>query len=192
MLASEHSDEDEMLDRVWGAWLERGHLHTSVDELAAATGVSPDLLFAKYGDMEQLFLRAFERHAERFVAQVRLVLDGRDVRKVVRDFVELTAWPQGNSSSMLSGLSRQVVFEISPDAYSVRRSVSDLLQTLETLLESRLDQSDARSRLKVAPELASKLVIAAARGVAVLARVQDHHAAYEWTTNALLDALFTN
>jgi TetR/AcrR family transcriptional repressor of nem operon len=192
MLASTQFDEDAMLDRAWDAFLKRGLLGTSMNELAEAVGSAPDLISATYGSTEQLFVRAFEHRAQRFIGQVNQVLDNPDAREAVRAFVELIAYGEGDSPVIVNCLPTQAASETDLNASHVRRSVADLFQTLEFSLELRLGRLDAAVHPKMAPALASKLIISVAQGAAALACVQDDRTASQCTTNALLDALFAS
>jgi TetR/AcrR family transcriptional regulator, transcriptional repressor for nem operon len=44
-------------------------------DLAKSTGVQRCSLYNAYGDKEEIFLRVFERYAERFIADARKALN---------------------------------------------------------------------------------------------------------------------
>ena len=150
MSADQSSNERDVLERAWATLLERRSLQMSLDEVAAALGTTPDLVSTKYGGSEQLFLRAFEYHAERFVAQVHAVLSHRDVKEAVRAFVELTASLESRGSAVLRCCPTPAADGTDPEACPIRRGISDLIQTLDTLLISRLGRPDGQVPFRVA------------------------------------------
>ncbi len=87
-------DPEMALDRVLPVFWRDGFEGASVQELAAAVGVSKPSLYAAYGNKEALFLAALERYLSAFAAglveQLESEPDGRAaVRQYLRDTVAL-------------------------------------------------------------------------------------------------------
>jgi TetR/AcrR family transcriptional regulator, transcriptional repressor for nem operon len=68
-------DEDEVLDAARSAFWNRGYAATSVDDLAAATGLGKGSLYGAFGDKHALFVRALDGYCAAkladFAAQLR-------------------------------------------------------------------------------------------------------------------------
>ncbi|MEX3629140.1 MAG: helix-turn-helix domain-containing protein [Burkholderia sp.] len=68
-------DEGEMLDKALALFWKKGYADTSMQELAAATGVQRGSLYNAYRDKETLFLRVFKVYAARFLEGARRTLE---------------------------------------------------------------------------------------------------------------------
>jgi len=55
-------------------------------DLAKSTGVQRGSLYNAYGDKEEIFLRVFERYADRFIADARKALNKPDPRDALDTF----------------------------------------------------------------------------------------------------------
>jgi TetR/AcrR family transcriptional repressor of nem operon len=61
-----------------------GYAGTSLDDVAAATGLGRGSIYAAFGDKHELFMRSLEAFCERNEARVAAVLDGPDETAVSR------------------------------------------------------------------------------------------------------------
>ena len=61
-----------------------GYAGTSLDDVAAATGLGRGSIYAAFGDKHELFMRSLEEFCERNEARVAAVLDGPDATAVSR------------------------------------------------------------------------------------------------------------
>jgi TetR/AcrR family transcriptional repressor of nem operon len=61
-----------------------GYAGTSLDDVAAATGLGRGSIYAAFGDKHELFMRSLEEFCERNEARVAAVLDGPDETAVSR------------------------------------------------------------------------------------------------------------
>src|SRR5437773_12260113 len=61
-------------DRFWSG----GYAATSVEDVAAVTGLGKGSLYGAFGDKHQLFLRVFDEYCADMVRAVRAGLDGPD------------------------------------------------------------------------------------------------------------------
>ena len=86
-------DPDDALDAVVRVFWERGFRDASLDDLAAAAGVSKPSLYAAFGDKDAQFAAAVGRYRERYfdppLARLNAAAEGREaVRTLLRTFAE--------------------------------------------------------------------------------------------------------
>lgn len=67
-------DEDEVLDRVRGVFMEKGFSGASLDDLAEAAGLNRPSLYAAFGDKEQLYIAALNRYGATSVAGIEAIM----------------------------------------------------------------------------------------------------------------------
>jgi AcrR family transcriptional regulator len=70
-------DEDAVLEKARGVFWTLGYAATSLDDLAAATGLNRPSLYAAFGDKHALYMRALERTRAGAVAGMRAMM-GRE------------------------------------------------------------------------------------------------------------------
>ena len=63
-----------MLDRVRAVFIEKGFSATSLDDLAAASGLNRPSLYAAFGDKEQLYIHALRRYGALTLAGLEAIL----------------------------------------------------------------------------------------------------------------------
>ncbi|MGF6905172.1 TetR/AcrR family transcriptional regulator [Paraburkholderia sp. GAS348] len=80
-------DEDSAFEQALDIFWAKGFRVTSMLDLARSTGVQRGSLYNAYGDKEEIFLRVFERYAERFIVDAREALNKRDLRTALTDFL---------------------------------------------------------------------------------------------------------
>jgi TetR/AcrR family transcriptional regulator, transcriptional repressor for nem operon len=71
-------DEDEVLRAAREQFWSTGYAGTTMDAIAAATGLGKGSLYGAFGDKRQLFLRVFDSHCTDMVDSVSRQLDGPD------------------------------------------------------------------------------------------------------------------
>jgi TetR/AcrR family transcriptional repressor of nem operon len=71
-------DEDEVLGAAREQFLATGYGATTMDAIAAATGLGKGSLYGAFGDKRQLFLRVFDAYCTNIVDAVTRQLDGPD------------------------------------------------------------------------------------------------------------------
>src|SRR4249919_2313925 len=70
-------DPDAVLEKARGVFWTLGYAATSLDDLAAATGLNRPSLYAAFGDKHALYMRALERTRAGAVAAMRAMM-GRE------------------------------------------------------------------------------------------------------------------
>jgi AcrR family transcriptional regulator len=167
-------DEDVVLDQAITLFWQKGFAGTSMQDLAAATGVQRGSLYNAYGDKEALFLKAFEIYRERFLVQMRRSLDKPRLRDALRSFFDFVitsmmtvmqddAPPRGCLSTKTA-----VGADMDPQVHAAVRA---LLDEYETLLEERLSRPEAGVRLRLSARDAARLIVTTTRGLVVMERV---------------------
>src|SRR5580698_10448066 len=84
-------DEDEVLRAARQQFWSTGYAGTSMDAIAAATGLGKGSLYGAFGDKHQLFLRIFDAYCAEIVDRARRRLEGPDSEA----FSRLQAYVQG-------------------------------------------------------------------------------------------------
>lgn len=81
------SKRDAILDAAWEVFLRSGYGRTSMDEIAAAAGVSKRTVYDRFASKERLFVAIVERRRDELLRLVdEAVLDERDPERSLGDF----------------------------------------------------------------------------------------------------------
>jgi TetR/AcrR family transcriptional repressor of nem operon len=164
-------DEQQTLGRALDVFWTKGYGETSMNDLAAATGVQRGSLYNAYSDKESLFLNVYELHSRQLVTDVAEVLAHPDVEQALLRFFDAMI------ASMLAGRpSRGCVTTkaaMSTDCEDITTALRSLLDAIEGLLVERLSAADARDRLTVPPAEAARVIVTMTRGIVVMARLRE-------------------
>src|SRR4030081_2583204 len=71
-------DERQVLQAARDEFWSCGYAGTSIDDVAASTGLGKGSLYGAFGDKHALFLRVFDDYCAEMVTTVRTALDGPD------------------------------------------------------------------------------------------------------------------
>lgn len=193
MAGTKQFDEDDALDRALDLFWRRGFGATSMQDLAQATGVLRGSLYHAYGDKRALFLRAFARYRERFLANVRKALAGGTPEQALHQYLRFSirticeAEDDGPSRGCLT--TKTATDETAMDE-AIRGALRGLLDAVRGLLEERLAAPDARARLALPPAAAARLLVTATRGLVVMERVYADPAQLRAIADDLVQVLF--
>jgi len=187
MVGVRQFDEDAALDAVLGVFWQQGYGPTTMQDLAEASGVLRGSLYNAYGSKEALFLRAYARYTERYLAAVDAELAQPDVEQALRGFFNYLI--DSMRKERRGCMTTKAAVDEQAGAKPIRRAVRELLAALEARLLVRLSQRDARSRLSIAPEAAAQLLVTLTRGIVVMERVHGDVASLRATAEAALAAL---
>jgi AcrR family transcriptional regulator len=165
-------DEDDVVDAARHQFWDRGYAATSVDDLAAATGLGKGSLDGAFGDKHSLFVRALDDYCagaiDRVSAQLRapgvpaFERLANHVHAIVADVIADTdrrGCLMSKSSSELGGRDEQVDRIVGD---SLRRWHADLV---DCLVEARADGTVAA---QVDPQALATMLLAQLRGFQVL------------------------
>jgi AcrR family transcriptional regulator len=184
-------DEDEVFDKALSLFWEKGYADTTMQDLAAATGVLRGSLYNAYQDKETLFLRVFERYRDHFLEQVRTALEQPDLHAALRALVEvfiasITAGGPDRSRSCLStktALSNDVFHE------PIRLALRGVIDAQHKLLLERLTRADAADQLTLPAAQATDLILTFMRGLVVIERIYQDTPRLRATAEALLSVV---
>jgi len=182
-------DEEAMLEQALELFWRRGFANTTMQDLAAATGVQRGSLYNAYGDKDTLFLKVFERYRLRFVGQMREALARPRLRDALRSFFDFvitsmtTGTPTRGCLSTKTALGNEV---LDPSLQTVLRQ---LLDDIEAALVERLSQGDEAEGLPIPVRQAARLVVTFTRGLVVVERVYADEKRMRASADALIKLL---
>lgn len=176
----------------------RGYASTSMQDLAQATGVLRGSLYNAYGDKQSIFLLAFARYKQRYLAAVRERMKAEDPAIALRDFfayvIASMSEPipqQGDapSSSTRGCLTTKIATDETAMDDAVRQALRGMLEGLGDVLEERLSAADAMNRLNLSPKDAARLLVTFTRGNVVMERIYHAPEELQATADTLLKIL---
>jgi AcrR family transcriptional regulator len=182
-------DEDSAFEQALDIFWTKGFRATSMLDLAKSTGVQRGSLYNAYGDKEEIFLRVFERYAERFIADARKALNKPDLRNALTGFFAFAIRSITQGSPARGCLSTKIAVEIDPESPRQQELVMRMLDELEDVLFGVLGTPEARAQLIIPPRQAARLIVTMTRGIAVMERVYGEPKRLRQTALALVDTL---
>ena len=182
-------DEDSAFEQALDIFWAKGFRATSMLDLAKSTGVQRGSLYNAYGDKEEIFLRVFERYAERFIADARKALNKPDLRNALTGFFAFAIRSITQGSPARGCLSTKIAVEIDPELPRQQELLMRMLDELEDVLFGALDTPEARAQLIIPPRQAARVIVTMTRGIAVMERVYGDPKRLRQTALALVDTL---
>lgn len=175
MVGVRQFDEEEVLTRALDLFRRKGLRATSMLDLAQATGVQRGSLYNAYGGKEELFLRAFDRYAGRFLGAMRAALAKPDLRQALTAFFDtaiasMTGVAKDGAPAR-GCLSTRTAAEVGVAEPRIQERLRALLDEMEAIVETALSAEAARRRLTLPPAEAARLIVTFTRGLAVIERV---------------------
>lgn len=162
-------DEEAVLDKALALFWKKGYAETTMQELAAATGVQRGSLYHAYQGKDALFLKVFDLYTNRFLEQVEASLDKADLAAALTAFFEFVI------DSMTAGTPSRgcLTSKTALGGETIEEPVRQVLQTLVDRLESALRECLERSGvdLMTTPAEAARLLVTMTRGMVVIERV---------------------
>ncbi|NGZ88621.1 TetR/AcrR family transcriptional regulator [Duganella sp. SAP-35] len=193
-------DEDQTLERAMHVFWRRGYAATSMQDLAQATGVLRGSLYNAYGDKQSIFLLAFARYRQRYIASVRACMAANDPAVALRDYFgyviasmsEPVLQPDDALSAPTRGcLTTKIATDETAMNEALRNALRGMLEGLAEVLEQRLSAPDALARLKLPPKDAARLIVTFTRGNVVMERIYHAPAELQATADALIKVLLS-
>jgi TetR/AcrR family transcriptional repressor of nem operon len=185
-------DEEAALEKALGLFWQKGFADTSMQELAAVTGVQRGSLYNAYQGKEEIFLRVFALYRERNLAAAREALAKPVLRDALRGFFNMvitsitTGQPSRSCMATKSALGGEVV------EAPIREALQGMMDGYETLLRERMLQAGEDETLALPAADAARLIIVFTRGVVVIERMYQDvarlHAAADMLMTLLLGA----
>lgn len=165
------------LARARDAFWETGFSATSLDDLAAATGMNRPSLYAAFGDKRALYLTTLKQQADGMIAAATLGLDlPGDLRAVLTNFYLRAVGIYVGDAEHARGcfLVGTALTEATTDA-EVRAILQDTFTRLDTLFEARLTRAVTDGDLPADSDVKALTWIAASalNGLAVRSRAGE-------------------
>lgn len=192
-------NEDQALERAMHAFWRRGYGATSMQELAQATGVLRGSLYHAYGDKQNIFLLAFARYKEQYLAKVREHMRLDDPVAALRAYFAYVIASMSEPVPQLDGapsshtrgcLTTKIATDEAAMDEPVRNALRGMLEGLEQVLEERLSQADAKDRLTLSPKDAARLLVTFTRGNVVMERIYHGPEQLQATAESMIQVLF--
>jgi AcrR family transcriptional regulator len=189
MVGRRQFDEERALDRAREVFWLKGYGATSMQDIAAASGVLRGSLYNAYRDKETLFLRVFEGYADQFLAEAAQALAHPVIDRALRDFFDFTITSMTTGNPTRGCLTTKTAIDTQADGERIRGALRDLLDGMERLLRERLSRDDARPRLTIPPDETARVLITMTRGIVVMERVYQDPERLRATATSLVNAL---
>ncbi len=164
-------DESDALEKALTLFWQQGYSDTTMQELAAATGVQRGSLYNAYGDKETLFLKVFDVYRERYVGEMRQALDKPDLQVALQAFFTLAIGSMTRGEPTRGCLSTKTAVGTEGLDEAVRDAIRGMLDDIEAALYERFSRADAKTGLALPARQAARLVITMTRGLVVIERV---------------------
>ena len=150
-----------------------GYAGTSVDDVAAATGLGRGSIYAAFGDKHELFMRSLSEYCERNEARVAAALDGSDDTALERLHAFLLAQAQvGAGGTGTKCMATKFAVELDEQDSEARARVAQTFAALQRRLRDCILAAQRNGDIEpsVDAELLAKLVATTTRGLDVMAR----------------------
>jgi TetR/AcrR family transcriptional repressor of nem operon len=182
-------DENEALEKALVLFWQRGFAETSMQELAAATGVQRGSLYNAYKDKGTFFLRVFDVYKNRFLSQLHDALDKPGLRDALRSFLETLIDSMTTGEPTRGCLTTKSAFGSDVIEPLVQQALLGLLDAFERLLLDRLQKGEKGIHLTCSPEEAARLIVTFTRGLVVIERVYQDKTRMQATADSLIALL---
>jgi TetR/AcrR family transcriptional regulator, transcriptional repressor for nem operon len=176
-------------DRFWST----GYAGTSVDDIAAATGLGKGSLYGAFGDKHQLFLRVFDDYCTQAVDAARRSLDGPDDQAYERlcGYIRGVAASTAADSSNRGCLLAKGTAELSEHDPDVAARALKAFDDLERLLATDIRAAQRHGDLDpdTDPTQLAALLLAVLRGTEALGKAGKKAATLHAITNTAIALL---
>src|SRR5246127_4407936 len=132
MVGVRQFDEQEVIATALDVFWRKGLHDATMQDLAAATGVQRGSLYNAFGDKEAIFLHAFDRYAEQFLATASQALTRGDAAAArLQNFLEVVIVNMTGGSPPRGCLTTRTALDAAISSAEGRRRVQDLLERLQ-------------------------------------------------------------
>lgn len=182
-------DEEAMLEQALELFWQKGFANTTMQDLAAATGVQRGSLYNAYGDKDALFLKVFERYRLRFLKQVGEALARPRLRDALRSFFSFVISSMTTGTPTRGCLSTKTALGSEVLDPALQGALRLLLDDIEAALVERLSQDGEPESLSIPARQAARLIVTFTRGLVVIERVYADEKRLRATADALVKLL---
>jgi TetR/AcrR family transcriptional repressor of nem operon len=164
-------DPNDVLDVALHIFWRKGYQGTSLDDIAAETGLTKPSLYAAFGDKASLFLQVLDRyHAVLLSRSAKILSEGPSAREAVEAwFTSLLPYCAG-AEAHRGCLSVNTSTDGTLDDEALAKSLSDFNSRLESLVLSRLKADRAQFSGDFDPEAATRIIMVIYNGLMVTAK----------------------
>src|SRR4029077_8931666 len=166
-------DTATVLEAVEERFRATGYAGTSLDDVAAATGLGRGSIYAAFGDKHELFMRSLSESCERTEAAVAAALDGPDDSAIERLHAFLLAQAQvGAGGTGTTCMATKFAVELDGQDPEARARVAKNFAALQPRQRDDIfaAQRNANFHPSADAERLAKLVVTTTRGLDVMAR----------------------
>lgn len=178
-----------MLDKALTLFWQNGYSQTTMQDLAAATGVQRGSLYNAYKDKETLFLRVFGVYRGAYVEKMRQAMDKPILKEALESFFEFVIVSMRTGAPTRGCLSTKTVVGIEDLDEAIRLAIKDLLDEIEVTVVERLSRPDQAEQLALSPKDAAQLIVMNTRGLVVIERVYRDEARMRLMASLLIRLL---
>ncbi len=171
MVMTRQFNEATVLDKVLDVFWSQGWVATSMADLAEAADVQRGSLYHAYASKEHLFELAFDRYAERVLADSRQALDAPTARLALQRFFETSITSMTADVPPRGCFTTKTAVESAAIGDSALRRVRDLVAQLEVVIADALSRDALRDSLRMSPDQTARAVMIFTRGLAVMERI---------------------
>jgi TetR/AcrR family transcriptional repressor of nem operon len=182
-------NEEVALEKALELFWQKGFSETSMQELAAVTGVQRGSLYNAYQGKETVFLRAFERYQERSLEDARNALAQPRLRDALHGFFNLVIGSMTTGLPTRGCLTTKTAFGGEIIDAPIRSVLRGMLNSYEAILLERLALAGPDEPLALPPEEAARLIVTFTRGIVVIERVYQDPARLLDTAGTLITLL---
>ncbi len=168
-------DHDEVLRIAFDQFWRKGVRGTSLSDIARDAGVQRGSLYNAFGSKEALFLCAYRRYADEYLAALQKALGSGTLRQRLTAFFALTiknfrsgSPPRGCPTTR--GLMELGAAEGEGLDDDARQVFADLVARITLLVRAALSEGTARGEFSGAPDSTALHIVTVTRGLAVLER----------------------
>jgi TetR/AcrR family transcriptional regulator, transcriptional repressor for nem operon len=164
-------DPNDILLKARDVFWHQGYQSTSVDDIAAATGLTKPSLYAAFGDKASLFLKVLDDYHDRLLARsAKFLSDGPTARAAVEAWL-MSLLPICSGKRGRRGcLSVNTLTDGGPNNAAVDKSIANFNTRLEGLILARLEADRAQFSRDFDPIAASRTIMTIYMGLMAMAK----------------------
>jgi TetR/AcrR family transcriptional repressor of nem operon len=186
-------DERQVLQAARDEFWACGYAATSIDDVAAATGLGKGSLYGAFGDKHALFLRVFDDYCTEAVNAVRGALDGPDSGAYgrLRTHVLAVARATGNDTERLGCLLARGTAELAGSDPAVAARAKQTFDAIEQALVECIEGAQRAGDIDPSADgrQLAGLILAILRGIEALGKAGKSKAALRGIADAALAVL---
>ncbi|MGA0606100.1 TetR/AcrR family transcriptional regulator [Phenylobacterium sp. VNQ135] len=185
-------DPEVVLEKARAVFWNQGYAATSLDDLAAATGLNRPSLYAAFGDKHGLYMAALGRSRDEALAGLSRALSAERPLRAVTSFVlerSIEIYQAGDIAQRGCFVVGTAVTQAVEDP-EVRALAADFIDQTEALFRRRFEQDAGQLAPGVRPAAAASMITAAMHTLSIRARTGSTTDELARVADATLEMLF--